>query len=221
MNTKQFKEFIEIMSRKSSPKENNHSKLKVSLELKTKILSNVEANNWNRDCRLQIALGYLKEVAADWYKESKNEVEKNKSFYHLRVDQFVPLEKQYHWQLELNSLTQQKHKRVNTYTTKFKRLLNWVRERSGDTFDEFEYEEDNETEEVEGYFVEWSLAEENPALYLTNIKEIPIKDDDSEVIKTIEDQIVALVDNNKLTIEQQQQAQEFLLAKRDMFAKDL
>ncbi|CAG8618229.1 21754_t:CDS:2, partial [Gigaspora margarita] len=43
----------------------------------------------------------------------------------------------------------------------------------------------------------WSLAEENPALYLTNSKKVPIKDNDSEVQKTIEDHIVVLVDNNE------------------------
>ncbi|CAG8846757.1 14576_t:CDS:1, partial [Gigaspora margarita] len=42
----------------------------------------------------------------------------------------------------------------------------------GDTFDEFKYKEDNEAEEVEGQFVEWSLiVKENPALYLMNIEE--------------------------------------------------
>ncbi|CAG8711153.1 36150_t:CDS:2 [Gigaspora margarita] len=35
-------------------------------------------------------------------------------------------EKQHHWQLELNSLTQQEHERVDAYTTKFKKLLNCV-----------------------------------------------------------------------------------------------
>ncbi|CAG8835152.1 11784_t:CDS:1, partial [Gigaspora margarita] len=30
------------------------------------------------------------------------------------------------WQIELNSLTQQEHERVDTYATKFKRLLNHV-----------------------------------------------------------------------------------------------
>ncbi|CAG8839770.1 22801_t:CDS:2, partial [Gigaspora margarita] len=69
----------------------------------------------------------------------------------------------------------------------------------------------NEAEEVEGWFVEWSLmVEENSALYLTNFKEVPVSDDNSE-----------LVNSNELTIEQQQQAQEFLLAKMDMFAQEL
>ncbi|CAG8704189.1 38192_t:CDS:2, partial [Gigaspora margarita] len=79
----------------------------------------------------------LDKVAADWYKEvrskiscwktkSENEVKKNKSFYHLLVEQFMPLEKQHYWQIELNSLTQQEHERVDTYTTKFKKLLNCV-----------------------------------------------------------------------------------------------
>ncbi|CAG8842504.1 24816_t:CDS:1, partial [Gigaspora margarita] len=33
-----------------------------------------EANNWNRDCRLQIALGYLKEAVANWYKEVRSTI---------------------------------------------------------------------------------------------------------------------------------------------------
>ncbi|CAG8815394.1 35594_t:CDS:2 [Gigaspora margarita] len=120
MNTKQFKEFMEMMSGKSSPKENNHF---------DDFEHAVEANNWNENCRLQIASGYLKEAVANWYKkktESEDEVERNKSFYYLLVEQFTPLKKQHHWQIELNSLIQQEHKRVDTYTTKFKRLLNYI-----------------------------------------------------------------------------------------------
>ncbi|CAG8855453.1 9569_t:CDS:1, partial [Gigaspora margarita] len=86
---------------------------------------------------LQIASGYLKEAAADWYKEvrsgiscwkteSVDKVKRNKRFYHLLVKQFTPLEKQHCWQIELNSLTQQEHERVDMYATKFKRLLNRV-----------------------------------------------------------------------------------------------
>ncbi|CAG8793876.1 24733_t:CDS:2 [Gigaspora margarita] len=58
---------------------------------------------------------------------------------------------------------------------------NGVESEGSDTFNEFKYKEDNEAEEVKGYFVEWSLAEkENPALYLTNIEEIPIRDKESK-----------------------------------------
>ncbi|CAG8700439.1 41869_t:CDS:2, partial [Gigaspora margarita] len=81
---------------------------------------------------------------------------------------------------------------------------------------------DKKTEEVEGHFVKWFLiVEENPTLYLTNIEEVPIKDDDDKVEKTIKDQILELVNNNELTMGQKQQAQEFLLARRDMFTQRL
>ncbi|CAG8747203.1 17361_t:CDS:2, partial [Gigaspora rosea] len=75
--------------------------------------------------------------AADWYKEERrnisywkteneDETERSKSFYYLLVEQFAPLEKQHCWQLDLNFLTQQENKKVDTYATKFKRLLNHV-----------------------------------------------------------------------------------------------
>ncbi|CAG8783667.1 4956_t:CDS:2 [Gigaspora margarita] len=45
-------------------------------ELKVSLFDNfecaAEANNWNGNCRLQIALGYLKEAMADWYRESSS-----------------------------------------------------------------------------------------------------------------------------------------------------
>ncbi|CAG8820651.1 20549_t:CDS:2, partial [Gigaspora margarita] len=76
MNAKQFKEFIEMMS----------SKL-------------MEANNWNGNHKLQIALGNLKEAAADWYSK----------FLSFPGKTVTPLEKQPCWQIELNSLAQQDH----------------------------------------------------------------------------------------------------------------
>ncbi|CAG8780848.1 5735_t:CDS:2, partial [Gigaspora margarita] len=67
------------------------------------------------------------------------------------------------------------------------------------TFDKFEYKEDNKAEEVEGYFIEWSVAkEENSALYLTNLKEVLVKDDDSEAEGTIKNKILGLIDKNNL-----------------------
>ncbi|CAG8469724.1 10547_t:CDS:2 [Gigaspora rosea] len=71
-----------------------------------------EANNWAKDRRVKITSGYLKEMAAGWYKRIKeeveywkvkenNETEKPKSFYHLFVEQFAPEERQHRWQMEL------------------------------------------------------------------------------------------------------------------------
>ncbi|CAG8677572.1 1525_t:CDS:1, partial [Cetraspora pellucida] len=33
-----------------------------------------EANNWIEHYRLQIETGYLKKIAADWYKENKSSI---------------------------------------------------------------------------------------------------------------------------------------------------
>ncbi|CAG8789100.1 33779_t:CDS:2, partial [Gigaspora margarita] len=63
------------------------------------------AANWYKEVRSRISC---------WKTESKDEVERNKSFYHLLVKQFMPPEKQHHWQIKLNYLTQQAHKRVDT-----------------------------------------------------------------------------------------------------------
>ncbi|RIB27553.1 hypothetical protein C2G38_2160315 [Gigaspora rosea] len=48
-----------------------------------------------------------------------------------------------------------------------------------DTFDEFNYEEDEEIDEVERYFLE-EYYEENLALFLTNIEEVPMKENKKE-----------------------------------------
>ncbi|RIB30064.1 hypothetical protein C2G38_2153636 [Gigaspora rosea] len=141
MNAKQFKEFMEMMSGRSSSKETNHVRIKCffstededPIEWFDDFERAAEANNWNGDRRLQIASGYLKEAAADWYKEERINISYWKTGSEDEVERrkFAPPEKQHHWQLELNSLTQQEHERVDTYNTKVKRLLNRVNTNNG------------------------------------------------------------------------------------------
>ncbi|CAG8513494.1 9140_t:CDS:2, partial [Gigaspora rosea] len=56
---------------------------------------------------------YLKESAAEWYEE-------------INVEQFAPPEKQHQWQIELHTLKQQTHEKIDAYITKYKRLLSRV-----------------------------------------------------------------------------------------------
>ncbi|CAG8848277.1 32914_t:CDS:2, partial [Gigaspora margarita] len=67
-----------------------------------------EANNWNGDRRLQIALGYPKEAAADWYREVRNSI------------------KDWKTESEDDEEREKNQERVDMYATKFKRLLSRV-----------------------------------------------------------------------------------------------
>ncbi|CAG8760906.1 14149_t:CDS:2, partial [Cetraspora pellucida] len=99
----------------------------------------------------------------------------------------------------------------------------------GDTFDEFDYEEDN-LEEIDEYFMdEWSEvdnqvlaqgieSEENPALFLINIKEPPVKEKEE---KSIVERIQEFINVNLMTPEQQRQAKEFLIKEKTLFAKNI
>ncbi|CAG8611341.1 12741_t:CDS:2 [Gigaspora rosea] len=64
-------------------------------------------------------------MAAEWYKriresiefwkvKEENEIDRNKSFYHLFMAQFTPEERQYWWQMELYEL-QQKDTEKNVF----------------------------------------------------------------------------------------------------------
>ncbi|CAG8839196.1 33546_t:CDS:1, partial [Racocetra persica] len=54
-----------------------------------------------------------------------------KSFYYLFVEQFAPEEQQYHWQIKLYELHQKEFKKLDTYATKFKKLLSRVNVNNG------------------------------------------------------------------------------------------
>ncbi|CAG8639145.1 7358_t:CDS:1, partial [Scutellospora calospora] len=49
--------------------------------------------------------------------------------------------------------------------------------KEGDTFNKFNYKEDEGSNKVEGYYIEY---EKNSTLYLTNIEEISTKDEDNK-----------------------------------------
>ncbi|CAG8832924.1 1519_t:CDS:1, partial [Cetraspora pellucida] len=99
----------------------------------------------------------------------------------------------------------------------------------GDTFDEFDYEEDN-LKEIDGYFTdEWSEvdnqqlgqereSEENPALFLTDINKPPLNETEG---KSVIDRIQEFINIDLMTLEQQRQAKEFLIKEKALFAKNV
>ncbi|CAG8617788.1 5775_t:CDS:2, partial [Cetraspora pellucida] len=91
-----------------------------------------------------------------------------------------------------------------------------------DTFNEFDYEEEEEIWEVEGCFLEeWPASyEENSVLYLTNIEEMLVQDNSNE-LKTLEEQILESINKHNLESIQQQQAQDLLMPEKDIFALGL
>ncbi|CAG8817198.1 10318_t:CDS:2, partial [Gigaspora rosea] len=62
---------------------------------------------------MKIASGYLKEMAAKWYKGIKEK-------------QFALEERQHRWQIKLYELKQKDTEKVDAYTAKFKKLLSRV-----------------------------------------------------------------------------------------------
>ncbi|CAG8822167.1 24833_t:CDS:2, partial [Gigaspora margarita] len=102
--------------------------------------------------------------------------------------------------------------------------LKWYKEEEeynsegGDTFDEFNYEEDEKIEEVEGCFIK-EYYNENPALFLTNIIEVPIEEKEKKNL--VELKIQKIIKNVDLTFQQKQEVEKFLLNKKGMFAQGL
>ncbi|CAG8816040.1 11794_t:CDS:2, partial [Gigaspora rosea] len=73
------------------------------------------------------------DLATDWYKgkrddltQWKNDKEEESSFYHKFINFFATPERRHGCQIELQELKQQKHEKVDTYATKFKKLLKRV-----------------------------------------------------------------------------------------------
>ncbi|RIB29474.1 hypothetical protein C2G38_2155250 [Gigaspora rosea] len=67
---------------------------------------------------------------------------------------------------------------------------------------------------------EEDFYKENPALYLTNIEEVPTKKDkeDKDKEKSIKELIKEIVNNEELTFQQQSKTKEFLLTEKNLFA---
>ncbi|CAG8710982.1 24509_t:CDS:2, partial [Cetraspora pellucida] len=79
---------------------------------------------------------------------------------------------------------------------------------SRDEFGEYTYE-DEELVEAEG-----------PVLYLTNVEEMPTKDDDETEV-TVEEQIEQFLQNDNLDKEDKEKAVSFFKQKRTLFASDI
>src|SRR5260364_265689 len=56
----------------------------------------------------------------------ENDEEEESSFYHKFIDFFATPERRHGWQIELQELKQLKHKKVDAYATKFKKMLKRV-----------------------------------------------------------------------------------------------
>ncbi|CAG8811164.1 37163_t:CDS:2, partial [Gigaspora margarita] len=69
----------------------------------------------------------------------------------------------------------------------------------GDTFDEFDYEKEKEINEVTDHFIE-EYQEENSALFLTNVVEVPIEENKKK--NSVESKIKQVVKNNDLIPQQ-------------------
>lgn len=154
MNAAQLKELIESMTKlfedaakdifkanRSGSKETNHVKVRSfsgnddddPIEWFDDFEWAAEANNWSDERKLKIASGYLKGMAAEWYKDNKanidgwkDEDDQDHSFYHLLVTYFATPEKQHKWQIQLNNLAQLENEKVDAYAIKFKKLLSQV-----------------------------------------------------------------------------------------------
>lgn len=86
------------------------------------------ANNWTNNRRLQIAPGYLKGVAAQWFDDAtinywNNNTYPLASFEPLFIKRFTTLENKSKWHYELHNLQQEKNERVDEYSVRFKRLV--------------------------------------------------------------------------------------------------
>jgi hypothetical protein len=95
-----------------------------------------ETNKWITPSRkLQIAAGYLKGIAAHWYKEHKesntirywdNDTYPDTSFVPMFIKRFSTLERKNKWHYELHNSKQGREERVAEYATRFKKLLHKV-----------------------------------------------------------------------------------------------
>ncbi|CAG8794318.1 14195_t:CDS:2 [Gigaspora margarita] len=145
MNAAQLKELIESMTKsfedaakdivkgnRSGPKETNQVKVRSfsenvdnnTIEWFDDFERAAEANNWLEERKLKIAVRYLKEIAAEWYKDNKvniigwkDEDNQDRSFYYLLVTYIANPKKQYKWQIQLNNLTQLENEKMDAYVT--------------------------------------------------------------------------------------------------------
>ncbi|CAG8486230.1 610_t:CDS:2, partial [Scutellospora calospora] len=89
--------------------------------------------------------------------------------------------------------------------------------KSRDTFDEFDYEEEEEPSELEGLFIKtWLITyEENSALYLTNIEEVPSKDKEDDK-KSFKEKLRELLNNKVLSMIQKEKVKDLFNREKDL-----
>ncbi|CAG8771602.1 14568_t:CDS:2, partial [Cetraspora pellucida] len=102
---------------------------------------------------------------------------------------------------------------------------------SGDEFGEYTYE-DEELVEAEGYYTEEAIDEieelfynpwegsTSPALYLTNVEEMPTREDEEPEL-TVEGRIEQFLQNETLNTEDKSKAAAFFRRERTLFASDI
>ena len=91
------------------------------------------ANQWPDNRKIEIAAGYLKDAAADWYRADRANINQwnqfnnaNGSFYHRFIQHFSTMSRQNKWHHELHTLRQGSTDTVETYARQFKKLLKKV-----------------------------------------------------------------------------------------------
>jgi hypothetical protein len=90
------------------------------------------ANRWADDRKVEIASGYLKEAASDWYREDSNNItswgaNNNGAFVTRFQAQFSPETKQNQWYYELMTIRQTAEEKVSEYSRHFKKILQKVK----------------------------------------------------------------------------------------------
>jgi hypothetical protein len=90
------------------------------------------ANNWPANRKVQIAAGFLKDAALDWYTANAGNIGQwhldaaNNNFDDLFIARFSPETKQNQWYYELMTIRQTAGEKVEDYSRRFKKLLKKV-----------------------------------------------------------------------------------------------
>ena len=90
------------------------------------------ANNWPNNRKIQIAAGFLKDAALDWFTANVENIGQwhqnnaNNNFDDLFIARFSPETKQNQWYYELMTIRQTAGEKVEEYSRRFKRLLRKV-----------------------------------------------------------------------------------------------
>ncbi|CAG8830346.1 41636_t:CDS:2 [Gigaspora margarita] len=180
MNTKQFQQFMEMMA-KSFESQNGDKELAEGFIVEM-FLSSLKKNNTTfvaiavpKDLNEAIAIA-RRVKTGNYY--GQHSLEAHKSQQKLLREKKTPKVQN----LKTNKtrqeidLTQNIDPEKIQITDKPKRKC---RPEEGNTFNEFDYKEDEEVDEVKCHFIE-EYYEESLALFLTNIEEVPVEENKEE-----------------------------------------